>query len=480
MTNLNAVSTEAHWLSALATSMQDEHDYAPQVEGAIPPGLKGTLFRNGPGRFELGGVRKKHLLDGDGMIQAFDLDAGHVRYRNRYVRTEKYIAEEAAGKLIFPTWTTRSPRGLLSNVGNRIKSQAGVTAVVKNNMLYAFDEVGLPYGLDPDTLQTLGQQAVGEPTARVDYKAHTKTDGHTGGWILLGVTYGHSMHLHIAEHNALGSLRFSQRVPAPRSAYFHDWFATQHYIVVSLQPVQPSFARFLTGLDSFTDSMRWRPDKGNLLMVIDRNAVQPPVIIPAPPTFMWHALNAYEIGNSIVADFVGYDAPDHFLGEHAAFRAIMDGRGGDQNYSSTLRRYIINLSQRSAVEEIVSNENHEFPMIAPERGCTPHRYGYFTTARGPTVFHNGLARVDMNTGAREVFHMGDKAHLGEPIFVPDPKVEDGEQGWLLSVGLDGATGRSFLAILLADRIADGPIAVLRLRHPTPLSFHGWWKGQGHV
>ncbi|MSP52370.1 MAG: hypothetical protein EXQ91_08290 [Alphaproteobacteria bacterium] len=41
--------------------------------------------------------------------------------------------------------------------------------------------------------------------------------------------------------------------------------------------------------------------------------------LEATPTFMWHALNAYERGNVVIADFVGSDAPDHFLGPDAAF-----------------------------------------------------------------------------------------------------------------------------------------------------------------
>ena len=36
------------------------------VEGRMPAELQGTFFRNGPGRFELGGERYQHLFDGDG------------------------------------------------------------------------------------------------------------------------------------------------------------------------------------------------------------------------------------------------------------------------------------------------------------------------------------------------------------------------------------------------------------------------------
>jgi len=473
-----ATDTAAHakeWLSGLACSMSREHDYYPTIEGRLPAALQGTLYRNGPGRFEFGGARKTHLLDGDGMIQAFDIHNGRVRYRNRFVRTEKFLAEERAGRLMLPTWTARAPGGVLRNIGNRIKSQAGVTTLVKNSRLLAFDEVGLPYGLDPQTLATIGLQQVGPPDVHPDYKAHTKTDPETGNWLVLGVENGARQRLHLVEHAADGTLLRHHRIDSPRQSYIHDWFATERYVLVLLHPLRVSMGRFLSGLSSFTDSMRWEPGKGNLLVVIDRNAAAEPVTIETSACFMWHSLNAFEAGDSIIADFVGYDEPDHFMGEDAAFRAIMYGRQGLQECSGTVRRYVVKLRQKQIIEQVLSDENHEFPVLDPRKALHRHRFGYFTTGPPGTVFHNGLARLNVDTGQRDVATLGDCVHLGEPIFVPDREASD-EQGWLLSVGLDGSSGRSFLGIFRSERLADGLLAKVLLEHPTPLSFHGWWSG----
>jgi all-trans-8'-apo-beta-carotenal 15,15'-oxygenase len=468
-------SARSCWQTGLATSVTEEHDVCLTIEGQLPKALQGTLYRNGPGRFELGGVRKQHLLDGDGMIQAFEFANGNVRYRNRFVRTPKYLLESQAGRFIFPTWSTLAPGGILANFGNRIKCQAGVTVVPKHGKLYAFDEVALPVVLDPATLNTHGPEQVGSPGLSVDYKAHTKTDPQSGAWLILGVEQGLKMHLHLAEHGPDGKLLRAQRVSAPRSAYFHDWFATENHVVVSLQPLQVSFWRFLSGLSSYIDSMRWRPEQGNLLMVIDRNAKKSPVIIEAPARFMWHSLNAYEHGNTIVADYVGYDAPDHFIGENAAFRAVMQHRSGLAQHVGQVRRYLIDLDKKIANDEVISPLNHEFPIISPVAALSRHRYGYFTTAPQATVFHNGLARVDMQTGDRQAFYLNDRTQLGEPIYVADPSATD-EQGWLLSVGLNGDTGKSFLGIFAAQHLSDGPRAIVNLDYPMPLSFHGWWHG----
>ena len=102
-------ATEAPWQSLLATNLDSEYDYIAEVEGTIPTTLRGCLYRNGPGLFERDGFRKATLLDGDGMIQAIEIGDGKVRYRNRFVRTDKYLAEQEAGRFLMPTWTTRAP-----------------------------------------------------------------------------------------------------------------------------------------------------------------------------------------------------------------------------------------------------------------------------------------------------------------------------------------------------------------------------------
>jgi len=80
----------------LATSLRVEHSYEARIEGSIPTQLRGTLYRNGPGLFDRGGLRKRNLLDGDGMVQSFTFHDSGVHYRNRFVRTNKYLKEQAA------------------------------------------------------------------------------------------------------------------------------------------------------------------------------------------------------------------------------------------------------------------------------------------------------------------------------------------------------------------------------------------------
>src|SRR5947208_2689492 len=136
--------------AGLATTLAMEYDYAPRIEGHLPPTLQGTLYRNGPGRFDRGGLRKRMLLDGDGMLQVYQFHQGQVRFRTRFVRTAKYVAEEAAGRLLYRTWSTLAPGGMWANLGLHLANQAEVTVIRRHETLYAFGGPH-PYALDPET-----------------------------------------------------------------------------------------------------------------------------------------------------------------------------------------------------------------------------------------------------------------------------------------------------------------------------------------
>src|SRR5919202_1710907 len=95
----------------------DEYDDVPLtlIEGELPADLVGTLYRNGNGRFQHQGVWYDHLFDGDGMIAKFHFDGQRVRYRNRYVRTAEFVAEEQAERMLYRSFGTNLPGGFLKN-----------------------------------------------------------------------------------------------------------------------------------------------------------------------------------------------------------------------------------------------------------------------------------------------------------------------------------------------------------------------------
>ena len=470
------LAPDRQWLAALARSLPVERDYRPRVEGTLPAGLEGRLFRNGPGLFERGGRRKRNLLDGDGMIQCFDLAGGGARYRNRFVRTEKYLAEEAAGAYLHPTWTTPAPGGPLANLGSGIRSQAGVATLVRNGALLALDE-GAPeafHAMDPDTLDTLAPLALPGGLERRGLKPHTKTDPHTGDWHVAATDYGRRMTIRWLALDAAGAVKAEGSVRSPRMTYFHDFMVTERHLVFVLHAAEFSPFGMLAGLRPFADSLAWRPERGNLVLVQDKAGGEP-LLLEAPAAWMWHALNAHERGGVLVADFVGYDNPDHFIGRNPAFAAVTRGEEGEAEHPGQVRRYLIDLRARTLREEILDAGNHEFPMIDPRVGLGEHRHGYFSCGHAGDWVLDGVARLDVAGGARDEFRFGPGHFVGEPVFAPRGAAEG--DGWLLALVQGGGTGNAFLAVLDAANLAAGPVAKVHLDHHAPISFHGYWQAR---
>ena len=472
----------AHPYLGLAASLHEEHDYEARVEGAIPPAIRGTLYRNGPGLFDRGGLRKRAIFDGDGMVQSFTVLAGRVRYRNRFVRTPKYRAEEAAGRFIYPTWSTQAPGGFWANFfgTDNILDQAGVTVFLRNGRLFAFDDTGLPFELDPVTLETIGQSTMGLAPEFTIYSAHGKIDRRTGDWLHFGVRYGPHPLLHFTVFGPDGALKLHRSFPLPRYVYMHDWFVSDRHFVISLHPTEIHYWGMHLGFRSMLDSITWEPARGNLLMVVEREDDAAPLFMETTACFMWHSMNAWDRGGEIRADFVGYETPDHFIGRDPAVTAMMAGREGDHAFPGELRRYTIDPVRKKVRLEVLARENFEWPRVNEYHRCHDYRIGYLAKARPGEFFWSAITRIDMATGRCVDYGFGTGVFCGEPVFVPVPehvyRPDDPEEpGWLLTEGYDSRLRQSFLAVLRAERVADGPVATVRLEHHVPFSFHGWWS-----
>lgn len=466
----------------LATSLREEHDYETRVEGTIPPQVRGTFYRIGPGLFDRNNLRRRTVLDGDGMVQSFAFHEQGVRYRNRFVRTKRYVEEEAAGRFLYPTWGTQAPGGLFANFwrASEVTSQASVTVYRVNGRLYAFDEGSLPYELDPVTLATLGETSFGLPRDQTIYAAHSKLDGASGEWLHFGILFGPAPLLHITVFGRGGELVSHRSFPLPRNIYMHDWFVTDRWLVFNIQPVEIDVWGFLLGFRSMFDSLRWNPEEGNLLMLVERQGSAPPIYIETQARFMWHSINAHLDKGEIIGDFIGYDNPDHLIGPDSAATAIMQGRKGNHCYTGMVRRYLIDPVRKNVREELIAGENFEWPRINEQHRCHRYRFAYINQSHAGEFFWSIISRVDVRTGAKTSYDFGGTHYCSEPVFIPIPgRVYDQdsivEPGWIVSEVYDSEKRISYLAILRAEKIADGPIARIYLSHHAPFSYHGWWS-----
>ena len=140
-------------------SLKQELDYwIDDIEGEIPVELTGTLFRNGPGMLDVNGQPVQHPFDGDGMVCAIGFSNGRAHFRNRFIRTEGYLAEQKAGKITYRgVFGTQKAGGWLANAFDfRLKNVANTNILYWGGKLLALWEAAEPHRLDPATLETLG------------------------------------------------------------------------------------------------------------------------------------------------------------------------------------------------------------------------------------------------------------------------------------------------------------------------------------
>jgi len=461
------------WVTLLAKSLREEQDYEAATRGRWPEALRGTLFRNGPGLFERGGRRKNFITEGDGLIRAYDISDGKVLFRSQFVRTTKFREEEAAGHYKYATWGTRAPGGILRNFGGgRRRSEAEATVVVRHGKLLAFDEIGLPWALDPHTLRTISRYQIGGPAERPAFKTRTKLDPLSGDWTVVGNDYVEPLRARVITENAQGLTKSEIVVRLPRKTYFRDFFATTHYVVIPLNAVKINTLGPALGLGPILDSISWAPEIGNLAMVVPRNG-DDPFVVDAPPSWSFHTINAFERGGEIVCDFVGYDAPSWLLGKDACLHAIMRGQVVTARDQGSVRRWRIDVGKKSLSEDILDAGAHEYPTVDPLRVGLPYQEAYLATSRPGQWWTSGVVRLNLETGARDAYEGRSNQCFGEPVFVPR---EGGgtDEGWVLVEELDGRSGVASLLLFDANRIANGPIAEAALRHHLPISIQGTW------
>jgi carotenoid cleavage dioxygenase-like enzyme len=93
------------------------------VVGTLPPEIDGMFVRNGPNP-QFPPLKHYNWFVGDGMLHGVRIQGGRASYRNRYVRTQGWEDEHAAGKALYPGFASDPLYIILASVlKNRFQSR---------------------------------------------------------------------------------------------------------------------------------------------------------------------------------------------------------------------------------------------------------------------------------------------------------------------------------------------------------------------
>lgn len=467
---------ETHsWAKAIAKPGQ-EFDLTSlhAITGNIPSSLRGSLYRNGPARLQQGGARVGHWFDGDGAILAVHFQQQAAKATYKYVQTIGYQAEMAAGKYLYGNYGMTAPGAIWQRWGMSVKNAANTSVIALEDRLLALWEGGLPHALDLETLQTRGEDNLGNSRQQFSYSAHPKRDPLTGEIFNFGVSFGRQMTLNVYRSDASGKIQRSARIPLEFGTMIHDFVLAGEYLIFCIPPVQINVLPLLLGLRSYSDACYWEPELGTKILVIDRHTLSVVSQGEAQAWFQWHFGNGYvNADGDVVLDLVRYEdfSTNQYLKEVATGKPETLAKG-------TLWQMRLNPQTGKVNEmELAVNRGCEFPVVSPLEVGKPSRYTYFATTRlgvdFSTELFGAIARFDYETGNLTVADMGSHCYPSEPIYAPD--TENGDKGWILSVVYDSLQDSSEVWIYNSDRLDDAPVCRLALPSVIPFGFHGTWR-----
>ena len=438
------------------------------VQGEIPQELRGSFYRNGPNpQFAPRG--HYHWFAGDGMIHAFNFADGKVSYKNRWIRTKKWQAENAAGRGLFSAFNPMDNDE--SVAGMETDGVANTNIIWHGNKLLALEEAHAPYELDPHTLDSIGPHTF-DGKYSGPMTAHPKIDPENGEMLFFGYNADGliSEHMTFQVIDKSGALIRSESFKAPYAAMVHDFIVTKEHVIFPIMPLTGSMERAMKGAPVYA----WEPEKGVHIGIMPRHgSVSELRWFRGEPGYVFHPMNAHSDGDIITCDVCEF--------EEAPLFPSVDGTPGDPSKGlARLTRWTFDLSQNKdaykweRLDDIVC----EFPRLDERRSGLSYRYGYMACDIKPEERAGGfntIARVDHQTQKMDRYTVAEGCAINEPIFVPRNEQADEGDGFLLANIYDANRLASHLVVLDAQNVADGPLATAYLDHRVPFGFHGNWR-----
>jgi carotenoid cleavage dioxygenase-like enzyme len=438
------------------------------VTGSIPEWLDGTLVRNGPAKFDVGGERVAHWFDGLGMLHRYSFADGRVRYTNRFLRGDTYREATESGTLSgqFATGGGSWLRRLYGMFFGDVTDNANVHVARMADRYLAMTEVPRYVAFDPENLATIGHFAFADDLGGQLNCAHVIPDPHRGETVGLLTDFGRPSVYRLYRIQD-GNARREEiaAIEADRPAYLHSFALTERFVVLTEHPFDANPLSFFTpGSGSFVDFFDWRPDQRTTFHVIDRESGDVVARRRTDAFFVFHHANAFERDGAVVLDLVAY--PDAAVVD-GLFLGDWDDWFEEEGTDGDLRRYRLPLDG-GRVDGETLYRGCEMPRVAPADRTRPYRSAYVQGAAERDGNH--VARVDPGTGeTRRWSESG--VFVEEPIPVPAAGSDRPSGGGVVLVtALESDARRSVLLVLDAETLEERARAPLP--HHVPFGFHG--------
>ena len=443
-----------------------------KVIGEIPRDLDGMFVRNHHNQIHepLGTY---HPFDGDGMLHAMRFEDGRAEYRNRFVRTTGFYAEQAAGRSLWPGMLApdRAARrgwgamgAMKDNAGTDVKCHAG-------RLLASMSQGSEPWRLDPFTLETIGPDAAWARRVPDGIASHYKVDNFTGEMMFFNYPE-HPPYMNYGIIDKDNRLVHYEPIELPGSRWPHDLGITQHYTVLHDLPLyfDPD------GLRKGQHKLVFNREQPARFGVLPRHGGNASVRwFEASPCYILHITNCYEAGDEVVME--GCIMPDYKTvpvnqagNVYERIRANLD----KYNNPTLMHRWRFDLKTGRTTEERLDDEITEFPVCSNDYVGRPYRYSYNVLYKKGDWLFSGLKRFDLRTGRTVRYEYGEGRYGSEPQVARALNARAEDDGYVITMVADMQADTSEIMVLRADDLAAGPVARILLPERMGVGTHACW------
>jgi carotenoid cleavage dioxygenase-like enzyme len=449
-----------------------------EVEGKVPTDLKGAFYRTGPdAQFPM---RPGNIpFDGEGHVSQFRFENGNVHYKSRFVRNERYVAQEKAGKILFPMY--RNPYLDDPSVKGKSRGTHNTHIIHHNNMLLALKEDSPPAAMDLNTLETL------DPVYRFNgqlesatFTAHPKLDSKTGNLVAFGYeARGHgTTDVNVFEYTPDGKKVWDCWVKVPYVGMLHDFAVTENYVVLYVIPMMMDEEQMKKGGIHWS----WWPGEPTYFGYFRRGGDGKDIrFIKGPERSATHVMGAFDDGKRVYVDVeMSQSNPFPFMPFH-------DGSRWDPvKGASYITRLSAELSKKTPkaydIETLYPDLTGALPRQDDRYNTAHYRYGWLScgfTENGQRG--QGIARFDLQNRSYKLWKAPQGFNLSEVCFAPRSATAPEGSGYVMAVGTWAQEGnRADLVILDAERVEEGPVATVRMPTRIAGQVHGWFVPEAAI
>uniref|UniRef100_A0A9J2PN70 BHLH domain-containing protein n=1 Tax=Ascaris lumbricoides TaxID=6252 RepID=A0A9J2PN70_ASCLU len=450
------------------------------VFGEIPQWLRGTVVRNGPGIYSIGGVRYKHWFDGLALLQRFHFEDGKMWYSCRYLKSDTYKQNITQKRIVISAFGTRSVPDPRKNIFQRLLSWFEKEPLTDNasshfircgDAIYATGETPYVYRVDPDSLETVNDEDLSNYVAVNTMTSHCHYD-EQGNIYNVGARFGRSskyifVKTETRKENGctgfgrtsiVGECSINDRL---KPGYVHSFGITPSFIIFfegSLRINLMTIAASRFTRKSCQDCFDWLVGQKTIVHLINRHTgKEVSVKIRAGSFSTFHHANSFEYRRHIFIDYIRYDRlgrlEDYNMDNMRSGKALfVDGSrrgylhrmiipidipedcipGDDLLCGKDLDPNCGFIKQKDgsffAIDTRLSDVAIEFPQYNYDRfNMKPYQYVYGSAIQGAKGSTTGVVKVDVRKRDELIWSKDNEDQIcAEPVFIanPDGTAED--------------------------------------------------------